>query len=241
MSDPLIFALIVSVGMLVQSFTGFAGSLLSLPLFVIYLNVREAVPAFALLQVLLNLILIAEAHRHVQWRLVGWLLVGGLAGVPIGAYGLATLPTGWIGLAVSILTLGFGILFLINFNIRIRPTLPNQVITGFLSGLLGGMISTSGPPVTIYAVAQRWDKNIFRSTLLAFFFALNVVGAASYFWIGLITEPVINSFLVAVLPGSLATVAGLALHRLVSPGLFRVVVIVLLILMGLLGLVRHVV
>jgi hypothetical protein len=45
----LAFALIASLGMLVQSVVGFAGSLLAVPLFALLMSPRDALPGYALL------------------------------------------------------------------------------------------------------------------------------------------------------------------------------------------------
>ena len=224
--------------MLVQSLTGFGGALLALPLFALCLNVKQAVITFTLLQVVLNLILIIEARRHVQWKLVFMLLIGGLIGVPIGAYGLATLPTSGIRLIISVLTLIFGLLFLMNVKIRVRPTIANQVGTGLLSGLLGGAIAACGPPVTIYVMAQGWDKGAFRSTQLTIFTCVWAVASFSYLTMGLVTKPVITAFAFAIVPAAAASIAGLLLHRRISAPIFRLLTIWLIVLAGLGGLIR---
>ena len=112
MTEILAFALIASLGMLVQSVVGFAGSLLAVPLFSLLMSPRDAVPGYAFLMLAVNGFLVCEGRRHIQWRSVRGLLLGGLPGVPIGALALKHLPTSIIGAAISIVTLLFGLLFL---------------------------------------------------------------------------------------------------------------------------------
>ncbi len=60
-----------------------------------------------------NVFLVCEGRRHIEWRSVRGLLLGGLPGVPIGALALKHLPDRVIGVAISVVTLLFGILFLV--------------------------------------------------------------------------------------------------------------------------------
>ena len=48
MDQALLFAVVACLGMLVQSFVGFAGSLVAVPLFSLFMSPRDAVPAYNL-------------------------------------------------------------------------------------------------------------------------------------------------------------------------------------------------
>ena len=67
-----------------QSVVGFAGSLLAVPLFALLMSPRDAVPGYAFPLLAVNLFLVCEGRRHIEWRCVRGLLLGGLPGVPIG-------------------------------------------------------------------------------------------------------------------------------------------------------------
>lgn len=84
MNEAILFVAIACTGMLVQSFLGFAGSPVAVPLFALWLDPREAVPAYTLLMVVIDVGLVLHAPKHVQWRTVVKFGLSGIVGVQIG-------------------------------------------------------------------------------------------------------------------------------------------------------------
>ena len=171
MTEFVLFALIASVGMLVQSVVGFAGAMMAIPLFALTMPPRDAVPAYCVLMQVVSIYLVRESNRHVDWHSVCGLLIGGLPGVFIGALGLKYLPLTVIGTTISAVTLLFGVCFLSGMHVRIPDYPASALLVGLLSGLLGAIVG-SGPPVIVYGLARGWPKEVFRSSLLAYFFWL---------------------------------------------------------------------
>ena len=66
--DYLIFTAIVMLGLFVQSFAGFAGSLITIPLYSIFFIPKNIIPAHSLLMLVSNIILVIEARKHLQWK-----------------------------------------------------------------------------------------------------------------------------------------------------------------------------
>jgi len=112
------------------------------------------------------------------------------------------------------------------------------VPVGFVSGLLGGMFGTGGPPVIILLRGYRLDKATFRATLLAFFMLMTCVRAPLYWHNGMLTADVLLAALWLAPGAALGIVAGMNAHHRISERKFAVVVAVLLILLGLALLVR---
>jgi len=113
-------------------------------------------------------------------------------------------------------------------RLRAGLTLP----VGFISGLLGGMFGTGGPPIIILLRSYRLDKAAFRATLLGFFMVMTCVRAPTYWHQGVLTADVLRAAL-WLLPGAaLGTAAGMLAHRRISERKFAVAVAVLLIILG---------
>jgi uncharacterized membrane protein YfcA len=238
MSPALPFTVIACASMFVQSFTGFAGSLVAVPLFTLFLAPRESLPAYQLLMLLANAWLVIEARQHVDWRRVGMLLIGGAIGTPIGAYALKQLPTHTLSIIISVLTLAAALLFVLKIKIALRENARTQVGIGLLSGALGGAISQSGPPVVIYGLARGWDKNAFRTTLLTYFLCLCIMTSLSYWYLGLITRNSLFMCSVATGPTFVAIAGGVLLKNRVSELLFRQAVLGVIMAVSLIGLVQ---
>ncbi|MBN1489985.1 MAG: sulfite exporter TauE/SafE family protein [Phycisphaerae bacterium] len=238
MNEVLLFTVIACIGILVQSFAGFAGSLTAIPLFSLFLPPREAIPAFNMVMLLVDAWLVFEARRYIQWGRVGRLMVGAVAGIPIGAYGLKYLPTHVLGLIISIVTLIFAILFLLKIRINLKENAGTQMCVGLLSGFLGGSISESGPPVVIYGLARDWDKNAFRTTLLTYFTCLCVLALLCYWQLGLLSGKSLSTFSAAIIPCFLAAIFGLVFKNRVGEATFRRAVLAVIIMVSLIGLIR---
>ncbi|HRX87093.1 MAG TPA: sulfite exporter TauE/SafE family protein [Phycisphaerae bacterium] len=115
---------------------------------------------------------------------------------------------------------------------RVRNLL--AVPVGLVSGVLGGMFGTGGPPVIILLRSYRLDKAAFRATLLAFFFTMTLIRAPLYWRNGTLTTQVLLAA-IWLAPGAAAgTAAGMLAHRRLSERKFAVAVAVLLILLGIL-------
>ncbi len=239
MTDLIAFALIASLGMLVQSTVGFAGSLLAVPLFALLMSPREAVPAYAILLLSVNSFLVWEDRRHIDGRPVRRLLLGGLPGVPIGALALKYLPAAWIGAAISAVTLVFGLLFLARVRIRFPDHPATEPLIGLLSGILGGGISESGPPVVVYGLARGWSKDVFRSSLLAYFLCLSALGACCYVAYGMMSGSMLLLALAAFVPAFAASRVGVRLKDRINERTFRLTVLVTILVVSGCGLLKH--
>lgn len=241
MTEFAAFALIASLGMLVQSVVGFAGSLLAVPLFTLLIAPRDAVPGYAFLMLAINSFLVCEGRRHIEWRSVRGLLLGGLPGVPIGALALKHLPASLIGAAISGVTLAFGLLFLARVRVRFPEHPATEPLIGLLSGMLGGSISESGPPVVVYGLSRGWAKDVFRSSLLAYFFCLATTAAFSYVALGMVTGHNLLLAAAALLPAFAAARLGLLVKQHINERVFRLTVLATILVVSITGLLKHLV
>lgn len=241
MTLAIAFALIASLGLLVESTVGFAGALLAIPLFAMVMSPRDAVPAYALVTLSVNSFSVWEGRHHIEMRPVRRMLLGGLPGVPLGALALKYLPAAWIGTTISVITLAFGLLLLARVRVRFPEHEATEPTIGLLSGLLGGSISSPGPPVVLYAIARRWTKDVFRSSLMAYFLCLAAAGAVCYVAYGMVTQETLVISLAALLPGFAASRLGGRLKRRISERTFRWIVLIIILLVGVSGLLKHLV
>lgn len=238
MSQILLFTLVACTGILVQSFAGFAGSLVAMPLFALFLSPKEVVPTYTLMMLVIDVWLVFESRKHVAWRRVTKLLCGGLIGVPIGAYGLKYLPAHILILGISIVTLIFALLLLFKVRLRLGEGTGVQVGVGLISGVLGGSVSQSGPPVVIYGLSRQWDKNAFRTNLLTYFTCLCFISNCCYWYTGLLTQKNLYGAGAAIIPCFMVSMIGVRLKNRVSEEVFRRVILVIIVVIGVVGLFR---
>ncbi len=107
-----------------------------------------------------------------------------------------------------------------------------SVPVGLLSGLLGGIFGTGGPPVIIYLAGFGLDKGAFRATLLWFFLIMSFIRGGTYLHAGLLNWQIIHASLWLLPPSIVGTLAGLALHHRLTERRFALLVCILLTLLG---------
>jgi hypothetical protein len=169
----LVAALAVLVGAAVQGAAGFGLGLLAAP--VLALADPGLVPVSMLVvTAVLPLLTLARERTGVDWRGVGWAMVGRLPGTALGAWAVLVLPVRAIGAAVALAVL-LGVAASTT-RWRPRPTRGALVVAGAVSGAAGTATSIGGPPVALLYQDEPGPR--VRVTLAAFFFAGIVVSLA---------------------------------------------------------------
>ena len=108
------------------------------------------------------------------------------------------------------------------------------VPVGLVSGVLGGLYGTGGPPVIVFLKGYGLDKSAFRATLLWYFLLMSGVRGGTYLSAGLLTGEVLLAA-AWLLPASLlGTFLGARAHGRLSERWFGHGVSLLLILLGVL-------
>ena len=99
----------------------------------------------------------------------------------------------------------------------------------------------SGPPVVIYGISMCWKKDTFRTSLLAYFLALSVIGNLSYILLGMVNGAILKLSGAALIPALLAAWAGINMKNRVSEGTYRKFVIWLILAVALVSLMRSII
>ena len=185
-------ALIVFGAMVVRAITGFGAALVLVPLLGLFWNLRQVVLVAAIVQVATGLPLTMVARRDVTRRVLAVLLVGSLAGLPLGSLLLSALPLTALRRGLGALTLALGLSWLLPLRRRVarkpsraRLAVALGVVTGWVSGLLAGAIGTGGPPVVGYLQYRLPDPTARRATLLAYFMVIDIVRLVGYLQLGI--------------------------------------------------------
>jgi len=66
----------------------------------------------------------------------------------------------------------------------IRPTVPNGVFWGSISGFTSTLCQAGGPPFQIHVMPQRLEKLKFVGTMAVFFAVVNLIKVIPYFALG---------------------------------------------------------
>ncbi|RKZ09850.1 sulfite exporter TauE/SafE family protein [Candidatus Fermentibacteria bacterium] len=228
---------ILFAGAFLQGLTGFGYSLFSLPLLTFLMPVSTAVPMLCLTSVFLNLIVFLRARKSLDIKRILPLLISGAAALPAGIWLLRTADESALKIGVGVLVILSSVIYLSGFRITVRREKLAMIPVGFLSGLLNGATTFSGPPVILFFANQRVAKHQFRASLAAYFLLLNAIAVPAFIAGGLLTgETALNTLYLfpAVISGVLF---GIRMADVVSEERFRFAALIALGVLGVFSVV----
>jgi uncharacterized membrane protein YfcA len=156
--------LVVAAGGLLQGLIGFGLALVAVPLLALLDPALVPVPVLVIASAHAMMSL-AREFGHVDWRGVGWAMLGRLPGTVVGIWIVDSLDPKSFGVVVGAAVLVCVLLSLISW--RPQPTPGSLVTAGVASGSFGTATSIGGPMVALLYQNQAGPQ--VRATLAAFF------------------------------------------------------------------------
>ncbi|MBT3344305.1 MAG: sulfite exporter TauE/SafE family protein [Gemmatimonadetes bacterium] len=186
--DPtdILLNLILGAAAFVSAVTGFGYALIAVPFLVLLFPPTAAVPVVLISWYPLALVLVWECRRAMSGRRILRLLLFGVIGMPVGVYGLASLPSTTMQSIIGCTTL------LATVALAFRPGAPfvheGRALAGagLLSGVIGGGSGMTGPPIVLLGLKQGWEHRGFRADLIGYFFLLHGFMALAFGQFGLL-------------------------------------------------------
>lgn len=227
---------IVFLASVTSGLTGFGFALVSVPLLITFLPPRTVVPIVLLHSGLAHMVIALEARKWIDSKRIWRLIVAGVIGMALGTYLLIILSVSALKAFTGFVLVLSALAFLVGLKKQIENERLALVPVGFVSGLLGGSVGMSGPPVILFFANQGVEKQVFRANLAVYFVVLNLATITAYSLGGLMTTMVVTYaglFLPALILGSLA---GIRLAHRVEETLFRRVTLIVVIIAGLVSI-----
>lgn len=233
MNITLLFSfLTVFLGAFTQSLTGFGVALIAMAILPSLWGLPIATPLVALTGIVLETALLIRYRQSLQMRSIWRLVVASVVAIPFGIYILRQLDERIALFVLGLVIFGYALYALIGFRL---PELHHPLwawLTGLASGMLGGAYNTAGPPIVIYGNCRKWSPQEFRSNLSGFFIVNSVMVVSTHFLSGNITSEVLSVFWWMLPALALGFLAGQSLDRWLNPDVFRKIVLVVLIVLG---------
>lgn len=228
----LLIGMVILLASFTQSLSGFGSALVSMALLPAVIGLQMATPLVALVAVVIETILLLRYREALDVRAIWRVVLAALLGTPLGVLFLARVDENLASSVLGIVIAGYALYAL--FGLKL-PRLESSwwgYSAGFVGGLLGGAYNTSGPPVIIYADCRRWPPHIFKSNLQGYFIISSLAVMSVHALNGNLTPQVWYAFWWTLPFIAVGLLAGLSLDRWLNPLIFRRVVLVLLVLMG---------
>ncbi len=176
----LIAAAVAVVAGMVRGFAGFGAAMVMTPVFSALHGPAVGVALCLLLEIAVALPLLPGVVRLVDWRRIGLLLAGAVAGVPLGTLvltGSEPEPMRW---AISAIVLMAVVLLASGWRFGGRPRPTTTLAAGTSSGFLNGLAGMAGPPIAFYYLAGNESATRVRANLTTYFVFVDLAALSAF-------------------------------------------------------------
>lgn len=224
-SDPFFYLVAVpAVLLLGVSKSGFGAGFgsLAVPLMALAVTVPQAAAILMPVLLVMDLLGMAAFRRHLDRKLLRFLLPFGLAGIVLGTLLFRLLDpkvvAGVVG-AVTLLFLAQRLLW------PPRPDSPPPpkwlgALLSTASGFTSFIAHAGGPPVNAYVLPLRLPPLLFTGTMAFFFFFINLSKWLPYAWLGLLDGRNLGTSLVLLPFAPVGVWVGVRIAHRIDPALF---------------------
>lgn len=236
-NDLLIIFLIIFLTNIVQTITGFAGSMLAMPFLLLIMSMSDAKILIVIVGVFWSLWMLVRNFKKVNWKFVWILSLIMSIGIIIGVLLLKIVPIKIVLLIMGLVIISAAIKNLIGKNIDTNNKIL-EFIFGIFSGIMQGMVLMGGPFLVLVANSYLKDREEYRTTLAVLWLVINFVLLFVYWLQKLYNTKIFLMSAVSAFPLVLAIYVGSLLNKKINNKQFEFLVNILLIVSALSMLVK---
>ena len=232
-------AVAILVAGFVRGYSGFGFSALTIAASGLVMNPLDFVAVVVVWEMVMTVQAWEGAGRDVDWKRVGYLLLGAVVGLPLGLWALSAISEDAARAVISGYVLVMCLVLLAGWRMKAEAGRGGNLLAGVVSGLANAP-GMGGLPVAAFFAAQPMAPAVFRATLVAYFPILDLYSAPLYWWHGMVTWETAKAALIGLPLVLLSNWAGSRHFLNTDPKDFRRFAILLLGLLAGLGLVKAV-
>jgi hypothetical protein len=225
----IISSLIVFMAFFIRGMTGFANSLILVPLMALFLDIKIVVPIAAMLSLASGSLLFHSTKKQINKEFI-FVLIFVMLGTLIGTHFLVTFGSSFLKSILGMMVILFSIQIFFNKTFK-KINKWFGAIAGIIAGILGGMFTTNGPPLVIY-FGNKLQKESFRATLNVIFFVDAIWLNSLYVARGVITFEEFKLAIILLPALIIGIFLGSKIHFKINEVLFKRVVAVILCIVG---------
>jgi uncharacterized membrane protein YfcA len=163
-------------GGVISGITGFGFGLVVVPILLMLFPPASVVVLSKGLGVSSGFPILCEDWRLARFRMVGAMILPAIPGLLVGVLILEHANTALIKLIAGVAVAGFALVISRGFIIPGIRSRPAPIVSGFLSGALGTSTGMPGPPAVIYLTDKQLTPRVFRVSITAYFFVVDIIG-----------------------------------------------------------------
>ncbi len=230
------FAVAVAAGGLVKGISGFGMPMVSVSLVASVTGPAQAIALVAVPNMGANVWQAIHSGRYREMLTRLWpLLIPLFVVTYFSAQVLTKIDAALASRALGVLVIAFGIIQFTKFSMLVSPRREQVMspLVGATAGLVGGLSSFFGPPVTMYLIALKLPKEDFIAATAVCFLVGGVALYTNFAINGILDGPEFGASTLAVIPVVCGIAMGRALSRRIPQKSFEHLVLVILVLVGL--------
>lgn len=237
----LLAGIVITITNALQAVTGFGSTVLAIPFVTALLGMTEGVALLTVLGWFIAMYFVIANWRDIDWK--QYLIITGIAGIglPLGMHLKHQLALPQLKMALAVFII---IAATLQFVRSTRPAkeggkklpLPALGAFLFLGGIVHGIFSSGGPLIVLYATRTLPDKGKFRATLCMLWATLNPMIMYDIAQKGQLNNAIAIRLGIMLPFLAAGIVLGDRIHKRVNPALFRKVVFMSLLVVGVFSL-----
>jgi uncharacterized membrane protein YfcA len=175
-----------------------------------------------------------KLRRALKWQNVAPLMLGSVAGVPLGTTLLTYIDPAYLRTGIGCLLILYSVYGLRAPVVKLASSRASaDIAVGFLNGVLGGLTGLSGIIATVWCQLHGWPKDVQRTVFQPINLATMMMATVSFAYAGAVTSETVKLYFLG-LPVMLAGLwLGFKLYGKLDDSAFRKVILVLLLASGL--------
>ncbi len=214
--EPIHYFLLIIISMgagFIQRVSGFGLSIFTMMFFPYFMpSQAAAVTVSTLLSTGTTTFNTIKYRKDISFKTVIPMICAALISITVAVYFSKAVTADIFKILLGSVLILLSLYFLFFSNrISIKTTVPNGVLTGTLSGVLGGLFSTSGPPAVLYLTNALEDNKTYFATIQFYFCITNIYSLIMRFFNGLFTLEMLSLFAI----GFIGSIIGNLLGKLV--------------------------
>lgn len=228
--DPAILTLLglaVFGAAMLQAATGIGYGVIAGPIFLVALDGAEAIQISTLHNLLIAVLLVPMLRRAVEPDVLKYLAVGSIAGIAFGLVLQSSLSVVALKLIAAAIVAFVALTLADDMYLKharvsnARHSAAEVISVGALSGIMGGMLAMPGPLAATWMSLRSYEKNVVRSTILAFFIFAYGANVLSYVAASSLTPQTLKLATILMPALVLGIVVGGMVSRKLSERVFR--------------------
>lgn len=233
-----LFIFLVLLAEIVGTIGGFGSSLFFVPIATYFLDFHSVLGITALFHVSSNLSKIILLRKGFDKKLVFSIGIPAVIFVIVGAYLSKLIDTTILEFSLAIFLIVVSLIFLIFKNLELKPTLPNAIGGGVISGFVAGLLGTGGAIRGLTLAAYNLKMEVFIATSAIIDLAIDSSRSVVYFFNGYMRKDLLYLIPILLVASIIGTYIGKKILTKISEIQFKYIVLLLILATGIITLVK---